>query len=145
MNKKDIYELMDRFEISGLQSLKLRDGDFSIELKKPEPAEVPAPPAPAPASPTPPTPAPSTRDPAAEGELVRAPLLGTFYAAPAPGEDPFVRVGERIGKGRTLCLIEAMKTMSEIPAPCDLVVEEVLAEDGALVGFDAPLLRYRHV
>lgn len=140
MNKKDIYELMDRFEISGLQSLKLRDGDFSIELKKPEPAALPAPPAPAS-----PAPAPAVRAPAEEDELVRAPLLGTFYAAPAPGEAPFVRVGERIGKGRTLCLIEAMKTMSEIPAPCDLVVEEVLAEDGALVGFDAPLLRYRHV
>lgn len=142
MNKKDIYELMDRFEISGLQSLKFRGGDFSIELKKPEPAAVPA--APAAPVPVPAPPAPASA-PAEEGELVRAPLLGTFYAAPAPGEDPFVRVGERIGKGRTLCLIEAMKTMSEIPAPCDLVVEEVLAEDGALVGFDAPLLRYRHV
>ncbi len=138
MNKKDIYELMDRFEISGLQALKLRDGDFSLEMKKPEPAA--APPAAAPAASV-----STCTAPAAEGEVVRAPLVGTFYAAPAPGEAPFVREGERVGKGRTLCLIEAMKTMSEIPAPCDLVVEAVLAEDGALVGFDAPLLRYRHV
>ena len=71
--------------------------------------------------------------------------MGTFYAAPAPGEAPFVRVGDRVAKGQTVCLIEAMKTMNEVPAPCDLLVEEILAANGALLEFNAPILRYRHV
>jgi len=96
MDKQELYELMDRFAQSTLQVMKLRDGGFSLELRKPEPA-------------------------------------------------PFVQVGGRVDKGATLCLIEAMKTMSEVPAPCDLIVEALLAEDGELVGFDAPLVRYRHV
>jgi len=76
---------------------------------------------------------------------VNAPLVGTFFRAPGPDAEPYVRPGERVAKGQTVGLIEAMKTMSEIPAPCDLVVEEVLAENGSLVSFGAPLLRYRHV
>lgn len=140
MEKKDLYELIERFERSGLQAMKLRDGGFSLELRKPEPAGAPAA---APVSAPPPAAAPLS--PADEGELVRAPLVGTYYSAPAPGEAPFCQVGGRVAKGQTLCLIEAMKTMSEIPAPCDLVVEAVLAENGSLVAYDAPLVRYRHV
>lgn len=143
MDKQEIYELMDRFSRSPLQSMRLRDGSFSLELRKPEPASCP-PPAPS----APPAAAPMNADeagPVPDGELVRAPLVGTYYAASAPGAAPFVQVGDRVDKGATLCLIEAMKTMSEVPAPCDLIVEQILAEDGELVGFDAPLLRYRHV
>lgn len=143
MEKQEIYELMDRFARSTLQVMKLRDGGFSLELRKPEPAYRPAQ---APASPAA---AVTENAPAGEpepsGEVVRAPLVGTYYAAPAPGAALFVQVGDRVEKGATLCLIEAMKTMNEVPAPCDLIVEQLLAEDGELVGFDAPLLRYRHV
>lgn len=143
MDKQEIYELMDRFSRSPLQSMRLRDGSFSLELRKPEPAfrQPPAPPA---------TPAEAPlsageAETVPDGEVVRAPLVGTYYAAPAPGAAPFVQVGDQVEKGATLCLIEAMKTMSEVPAPCDLIVERLLAKDGELVGFDAPLLRYRHV
>ena len=72
-----------------------------------------------------------------------APLVGTFYAAPAPEKPPFVQVGDRVKKGDTLCLIEAMKMMSEIPAPCDCVIEAVLKASGDLVSFGEPLLRYK--
>ena len=78
-----------------------------------------------------------------QGETVNAPLVGTFYAAPAPEKPPFVRAGDRVKKGDTLCLIEAMKMMSEIPAPCDCVIEAVLKESGELVSFGEPLLRYK--
>ena len=84
----------------------------------------------------------STED---RGETVDAPLVGTFYAAPAPEEPPFVSVGKRVKKGEVLCLIEAMKMMSEIPAPADCLVEEILAEDGAPVGYGQPLFRIRRV
>ena len=81
--------------------------------------------------------------PEADGKVVTAPLVGTFYAAPAPEKPPFVRAGDRVKKGDTLCLIEAMKMMSEIPAPCDCVIEAVLKESGELVSFGEPLLRYK--
>ena len=69
--------------------------------------------------------------------------MGTFYAAPAPDQPPFVSVGQRVKKGETVCLIEAMKMMSEVPAPCDCVIEAVLKEDGQLAAFGEPLLRYK--
>ena len=79
------------------------------------------------------------------GETVTAPLVGVFYAAPAPEEPPYVTPGASVKKGDTLCLIEAMKMMSEIPAPADCVVEEVLVKDGEAVGVGAPLFRIRRV
>ena len=60
-------------------------------------------------------------------DSVKSPTVGVFYAAPAPGEAPFAAPGKQVKKGETLCLIEAMKMMSEVPAPADCVVEEVLA------------------
>ena len=71
--------------------------------------------------------------------------MGTYYSAAAPGEAPFVAVGDRVEKGQTVCLIEAMKMMSEIQAPCDCVIEALLQENGTLVEFGAPLLRYRKI
>ena len=144
MTNQELFELLARFESSSLTSLKLSDGAFSLELSRggapapfPSAAAVPVfSPAAAPAVPVPSAPA--------EGQTVTAPLVGTYYAAPSPDEAPFVSAGDRVAKGQTLCLIEAMKTMNEIPAPCDLVVEEILAENGALLAFDAPILRYRH-
>jgi acetyl-CoA carboxylase biotin carboxyl carrier protein len=81
--------------------------------------------------------------PTAELPAITAPLVGTYYAAPAPGEAPFVRVGDTLKKGQTVCLIEAMKMMSEVPAPCDCVVTEVLKGDGELAAFGEALIRYR--
>ena len=72
-------------------------------------------------------------------------MVGTFYAAPSPDQPPFVALGDKVTKGQTVCLIEAMKMMSEIPAPCDGIIEEILQDDGALVSFGAPLVRYRTV
>ena len=77
--------------------------------------------------------------------MVSAPLVGVFYAAPAPEEPPYVTAGAQVKKGDTLCLIEAMKMMSEVPAPADCVVEEVLVRDGEAVGVGAPLFRVRRV
>ena len=82
---------------------------------------------------------------AEEGGLVTAPLVGVFYAAPAPDEPAYAAPGASVKKGDTLCLIEAMKMMSEVPAPADCVVEEVLARDGEAVGVGAPLFRIRRM
>ena len=131
MTNQEIFDLMDRFQRSSIQTMKLSTQEFTIELSR---GGVPAFAAPVAAA----APAPE-----ADGKVVTAPLVGTFYAAPAPEKPPFVRAGDRVKKGDTLCLIEAMKMMSEIPAPCDCVIEAVLKESGELVSFGEPLLRYK--
>ena len=137
MNKQEIFELMDRFGRSGLSRMKLTQGDFSLELDRGSGAEE-APARPVPAREASPAPAAGP-----EGQVVTAPLAGIFYAAPGPDQPPFVEAGQRVREGETLCLLEAMKLMSEVAAPCDCVIEEVLKANGALAAFGEPLFRYR--
>jgi acetyl-CoA carboxylase biotin carboxyl carrier protein len=75
--------------------------------------------------------------------MVRSPVVGTFYRAPAPGEKPYVEVGDRVGTGQTLCIVEAMKLMNEIPADESGEVVEVLVENSKGVEYDQPLFRIR--
>ena len=133
MTNQELYDLMTRFDGSGLIKLKLSQGDFKIELEKAAPMASPAAvPAMAPAA------APKTED----APVISAPLVGTFYAAPAPEQPPFVLPGDRAAKGQTVCLIEAMKTMIEVPAPQDCVIETVLKANGELASFGEALMRY---
>ncbi|MCI9480949.1 MAG: acetyl-CoA carboxylase biotin carboxyl carrier protein subunit [Oscillibacter sp.] len=134
MTNQELFDLMARFDRSTLQSLKLSRGDFTVELAR---GGVSVPPAPAAAAA--PAAAPVQE---AEGPVVSAPLVGTFYAAPAPDQPPFVSAGDRVQKGQTLCLLEAMKTMVEVPAPCDCVIEAVLKANGELAAFGDALMRY---
>ena len=135
MELQELYGLMDRFAASGLTALEWeREGErVVLRRKQAVGASLPAPTL-SPAVPT-----------AEEGETVTAPLVGVFYAAPAPEEPPYVTAGAQVKKGDTLCLIEAMKMMSEVPAPADCVVEEVLTKDGEAVGVGTPLFRIRRV
>ena len=146
MELEELYALMERFARSGLTDLEWEREGEKIALRcAPAPGVVSAPAA-APAAQAAPAQAEAAAPAAQEqGETVNAPLVGTFYAAPAPGEEAFAAPGKQVKKGETLCLIEAMKMMSEIPAPADCVVEEVLARDGEAVGFGEPLLRIRRV
>ena len=74
------------------------------------------------------------------GTIVRAPFVGTFYRSPAPGEEPFVRLGHKVSKGDVIGIIEAMKLMNEITAPCDGTVTEIFIEDATLVEYDQLLV-----
>jgi acetyl-CoA carboxylase biotin carboxyl carrier protein len=74
---------------------------------------------------------------------VRSPVVGTFYRAPAPGEEYYVEVGDRVGIGQTLCIVEAMKLMNEILADVSGEVVEVLVENSKGVEYDQPLFRIR--
>lgn len=134
MINQEIYDLMDRFQRSTIHSMKLSTQDVTIEFAKAPVAAVPVQAAPA-----------SDAQAPAQPELpaISAPLVGTFYAAPAPDQAPFVAVGDRVKKGQTVCLIEAMKMMSEVPAPCDCVIEEVLKANGDLAAFGEALFRYK--
>ena len=73
------------------------------------------------------------------GTIVRAPIVGTFYSAPSPGTDPFVKVGDRVEVGAVLCIIEAMKLMNEIQSEHAGVVKKILAENAQPVEYDQPL------
>lgn len=139
MTNPELFALMDRFERSGLHTMKLSAPGFSLELSRG--AGTPAVSVPAPAVPSVPADAAVPAE-KTEARTINAPLVGTFYAGPSPDQPPFVTVGDRVSKGRTICLIEAMKTMSEVPAPCDCVIEEVMKEDGQLAAFGDPLFRY---
>jgi acetyl-CoA carboxylase biotin carboxyl carrier protein len=78
-----------------------------------------------------------------EGELVRAPMVGTYYAAPSPDTEPFVSLGQRITEGETLCIIEAMKMFNQIEAETSGTVVAILVENGQPVEFDQPLFVVR--
>lgn len=141
MTNQEIFELMDRFERSAIRTLRLSRDGTTLEMSKDAlaspaltPSAVPAPAAqgaqPAPAA-------------APDGGTINAPLAGVFYTASAPGEAPYVRVGERVKQGDTVCLMEAMKMISEIPAPCDCIITQVLKENGELAGYDEPLFGYQ--
>lgn len=142
MTTEDIKDLMTRLEQSTLTSLEWQNGEERLKLKK---ETAPALAAPAPSAP-PAAPPQAAEPPAAapaDGIEVKAPLVGTFYAAASPDDAPYVKVGQTIRKGEVLCLIEAMKMMNEIPSPADGRVEAVLAHNGDVVSFDAPLFRIK--
>lgn len=79
--------------------------------------------------------------PEQKGTLVTAPIVGTFYASSAPDKPPYVKVGDTIGEGDTLCIIEAMKFMNEVPSTAAGTISEVLVQDGDFVEFGQALFR----
>lgn len=166
MNLEKIERLLDLVAQSGMAEVEVESDDFKLTVRahsQAPPAPQPAPPMqpaqaatqpaggqPAQAAtqsvaPTPqPAPSPGGADDGevslAEGEeVVKAPIVGTFYRAPSPDSDPFVSVGDRVEAGDTLCIIEAMKLMNEIEAEASGVVKRILVEDAEPVEFDQPL------
>ena len=137
MTNQELNDLLARFEGSSLSKLKLSTQEFTREMER----AVSAPTAPGiPAAAAAPA-APVSAEP--EGDAITAPMVGTFYTAPTPDQPPFVQVGDRVKKGDPLCLLEAMKMMSEVTAPCDCEITAVLKENGALVSFGDGLFGYR--
>ena len=149
---KTVKELAEIMKDTGLSYLKYKDDDFEIEMgeKRPERPAMPPmmPPMGAPAAPmamavasAPGAEATAQTAPAASGNVMKAPIVGTFYAAPAPGKAPFVSVGSTVSKGDVLFIIESMKVMNEVTSEFDGRVAEILVKDGDAVEFDQPILR----
>ncbi len=154
---KALAELLSENELSELQVKRDYEGEGSLNVRVSKyspnaapvavqvPAAVPAAPAAAPAAPqaaTAAAPAASTEadDPAALPGAVTSPMVGTAYLSPEPGAAAFVKVGDSVSEGQTLLIVEAMKTMNQIPAPASGTVKRILVEDGAPVEFGAPLM-----
>ncbi len=147
MELKELYQLIERFEKSGLWELAWRRDKETVRLRKgPRPhaatvaaaASVPA------GGPASAAPVAATGERASPGaETITAPLVGTFYRAPTPDSAPFVEKGDRVKKGQTLCILEAMKLMNEFQAEFDLEIIAVLADNATMVEFGTPLFEVR--
>jgi acetyl-CoA carboxylase biotin carboxyl carrier protein len=97
-------------------------------------------PAPAALAPAPPA---ASSDDAADIVYIASPLVGTFYRAPAPGAEPFVKSGQVVSKGQTLCIVEAMKLMNEIESELAGTIVEIMIENGSTVEFGQRLFKIR--
>ena len=156
LDHDQLHRLLEVLSDSDIQEFRLEGDDFRLEVRRNLPAvAVAAAPvaavAAAPAAPTqvshevsaPSTPPPAV--PASRSDLVdvTAPMVGTFYRAPAPGEAPFVEVGTRIGVGQTVCILEAMKLMNELESEAAGEVVEILVDNGTPVEFGQVLMRVK--
>lgn len=158
MEIAEIKELIAAFKDAGMTDLEIKDGDFKLKLGK-EINQIVAPAAPvaavaptvvaaapaavaAPAT-TPVAPAAETAAKAPAGKTIKAPIVGTFYAASSPDAAPFVEVGTRVKKGDVVCVIEAMKLMNEVEAEEDGEIVEILVSNEEMVEFGQPLFTIR--
>ncbi|ENX35242.1 acetyl-CoA carboxylase, biotin carboxyl carrier protein [Acinetobacter colistiniresistens] len=139
MDIRKIKKLIDLMIESDLQAIEVKEGDQSISLTRPTPVYAAAAVAAAPAASAPAAPAAKTP----RGAVETSPMVGVFYAAPSPGEAPFVNVGQTVSAGETLGIIEAMKIMNPIEATKSGVIEEILVKNGEVIQFGQPLFRYR--
>ena len=145
MDIRKVKKLIELLEESGISEIEIHEGEESVRISRhptgtswAAPPQMMMAPAAAPAgaqatgeaAPPPPPPA---------GHTVAAPMVGTFYSAPAPGAKPFVQIGSKIEVGDTLCIIEAMKMMNQIESDTAGTVVAILAESGEPVEFDQPL------
>ncbi|MCK4674489.1 MAG: acetyl-CoA carboxylase biotin carboxyl carrier protein [Gammaproteobacteria bacterium] len=147
MDIRKVKKLIELLEESGIAEIEINEGEESVRISRYSPsapvqpyavapAPVAAPPAPAAAEP-----AESTTDsPAISGHTVNAPMVGTFYTASAPGTPDFVKVGDSVNEGDTVCIIEAMKILNQIEADKSGVVKAILVENAQPVEFGQPLV-----
>jgi len=158
MNLQDIKDLMNQFDDSTVREFNLRSGNFEMYLSKNEESFKATPIVPLPAQLSAEEVAaiaPAQEGTAvavaeapvatseAEGEIISSPIVGTVYLSPAPDQPAFVTVGNAVSATDTLCIVEAMKMMNEIPAGVDGVITEIFAANEQVVGIGDPLFRIK--
>ncbi|HET8799142.1 MAG TPA: acetyl-CoA carboxylase biotin carboxyl carrier protein [Thermoanaerobaculia bacterium] len=152
MNFKEILELIDKVAESGIGSVEVEQAGTKVRIEGKaspqthvyaEPAPSPAPVLTAPAAAPAETPRTAAEKKAADDEaglhVLTSPIVGTFYRAPNPEAQVFVNVGDRVTKGKVLCIIEAMKLMNEIESDVDGVVAKIFPQNGQPIEFGEPL------
>ena len=143
MDLRKLKKLIDLVEASGIAELEITEGEEKVRIAKSiagAPMMMHAPQmmhAPAPAAA--PIAAAPVEDAVPEGHIVRSPMVGTFYRAPAPGSKDFAEVGQSVNVGDTLCIIEAMKRLNEIESDQGGVIKAILVENGQPVEYGEPL------
>ena len=149
MDIRKVKKLIELLEESDICELEIKEGEESVRITRNKPAvqimqpaaattPVLAAPAPTQAS----TPLAVERAPAAEldGHVVKSPMVGTFYRAPAPGESPFIEPGQKVQVGDVLCIVEAMKMMNQIEADKSGTIGLILVEDNDPIEYDQPMV-----
>ena len=136
MDLRKVKKLIELVQESGISELEVRSGDEQIRISRAGPV-VPGAPVMPPVE-TPDEPVPDKRK---RGEVVDAPLAGTFYRAPAPGEKPFVEIGDTVAAGDVLCIIESMKMMNRIESERAGEIVEVLVDNGKPIESGTALFR----
>ena len=152
MKAKEIQDLINFISDTGLEEVNIETEQLKLKVKRSSeatatvvaaaPVAAPAAaPAPAPAaSPAPAAAAPADNKPAADNLVtIKSPMIGTFYRSSNPETPPFVGVGDSVSKGKTVCIVEAMKLFNEIESDVSGKIVEVLVEDATPVEFDQPL------
>ena len=154
LDHDQLNQLLDKLAESDIQEFRLEGDDFRLEVRRNLPVMATAPPmVPVAAAPAPAvevktqSESSSAAPPAAAGTRsdlvdVTAPMVGTFYRAPAPGEPAFVEIGNRIA-GQTICILEAMKLMNELEAELSGEIVEILVDNGTPVEFGQVLMRVK--
>jgi acetyl-CoA carboxylase biotin carboxyl carrier protein len=151
MDLRKLKKLIDLVQESGIAELEITEGEERVRIARggvvnvtplaaPAASAALAPPASA-APGAPPAAAPAAAEPAAgqEGHVVKSPMVGTFYRAPAPDAKPFIEVGGAVKEGQTICVIEAMKLMNEIEADASGTIKAILVENGQPVEYGQAL------
>lgn len=150
MDIRKIKKLIELLQESDVAEIEITEGEETIRINRAGPAPVVSgggfvpygayPPPAAPAAPVAPAVEASAEPKAkASGKIIRSPMVGTFYAAPAPDVDNFVSIGQEIKAGDTVCIIEAMKMFNRIEAEFGGKIVEILVENGQPVEYDEPL------
>lgn len=147
MDLRKLKTLIDLVSESGVAELEITEGEDRVRIvnrngaapvQVHQPVTVAQPmPVPVPAPEVAPAPAPTA--PQQTGTPLTSPMVGTFYRAPSPGANPFVKVGDTVKKGQVVCIIEAMKLLNEVEADMDGTVKEVCVENGQPVEFGQSL------
>ncbi len=148
MDIRKVKKLIELLEESGIAEIEINEGEESVRISRYSPSAPVQPYAVAPAPVAAPAPAPAaaepaeskTDSPAISGHTVNAPMVGTFYTASAPGTPDFVKVGDSVNEGDTVCIIEAMKILNQIEADKSGVVKAILIENAQPVEFGQPLV-----
>ena len=138
MKETDIRKYAQLMKELDLTGLEITENDQKVRLERTAPvASVPTVPVEVTTV--------STSEKAENGNYisVRSPIVGLFYAAPAENADPYVSLGDRVQKGQTLCIVEAMKLMNELSAECDGVIEKICVTNGQMVEYGTELFRIR--
>ncbi len=145
MDIRKIKKLIELLEQSSLTEMEITEGEETVKLSRASKASAPAPttvqvPAAAPQQASAPAAETATEQaPEPSGTLVRSPMVGTFYASPSPDSEAFVKVGQSVNVGDTLCMVEAMKMFNQIESEHKGVIKRILVENGQPVEFDEPL------
>jgi acetyl-CoA carboxylase biotin carboxyl carrier protein len=139
---KKVRQLIELMEEHDLAEIDLKQGDHGVRIKRGgELVALPAATSAAPRAPAAAAPGPAPDAADARMLLIKSPMVGTFYKASGPDSPPFVKVGDRIGPEKTVCIVEAMKVFNEIPAGVSGQVVAILVENGAPVEFGQPLIK----